>query len=119
MSNKIRFIDQEALIDAIEISKDDSFVTVYINSDQPGLSGSVQQEFIETFSDLLQNPSYHDPSVFHVGDHPRGSDWRTWENKYACHFHFMGDKAKIIEALLERADLSKKLREKLNESSEV
>lgn len=114
MTDKYRFIDKEALIDAIEVSKEDNFVTVYINSNEVGHEGSVQKQFLKEFEDLIDNPSYHDPNRFHVGDHPRGSDWRTWENKFACHFHIEGDKNIIIEELLNRADLSNKLKEQLS-----
>lgn len=111
--DKFRYIDKASLIDAIEVSKKDDFVTVYINSEEVGHEESVQKKFIREFEDILKDPNLHDPSRFHLGDHPRGSDWRTWENKYACHFHFVGDKNLIINELLARADLSKKLQEQL------
>ena len=114
--NKLRIIDPRALIDAIEISTEGNFVSVYINSTEPGLPGSVQRNFIKTFEDILDNPNYHNPELFHKGDHPRGSDWRTWEHKYACHFHIVGDVYKTLTILLERADFSSTLREKINET---
>lgn len=111
---RIKHIDKSSLIDAIEIGKD--FVTVYINSTEPGLPGSVQQNFVQEFKEFLENPSLHDPDRFHKGDHPRGSNWRTWENKFACHFHLLGKPNDILNALLSRADLSDRLRGELNEA---
>jgi len=109
----LRFTDRDALIDAIEVSLNDSFVTVYINSDEPGLPESVQGRFKESFKDILPNPGHHDPARFHGVDDPRGSKWRVWENKFGCHFHFEGDTNEIIQALLERADLSDKIRKEM------
>lgn len=116
MSRK-KYTDKNSLLDAVEVGKD--FVTVYINSTEPGKSGSVQQDFIAEFKEFLENPYLHDPDRFHTGDHPRGSNWRTWENKYACHFHLLGKPQLIIEELLKRAPLSDKLRGKLNEATKI
>ncbi len=109
-----RLVDSESLIDAIEVGPD--FVTVYINSTEPGQEGSVQRQFLDEFHDLIEDPSYHDPIRFHDPGDPRGSKWRTWEHKYACHFHICGDVKHILEQLINRADISPKLRKQLHET---
>jgi hypothetical protein len=114
---RVRFTDKSELIDAIEVG--DGFVTVYINSVEPGLPGSVQQRFITKFKEFLENPYLHDPERFHQGDHPRGSNWRTWEHKYACHFHLLGEPNIILSALLDGASLSDNLRGQLNAAKEI
>lgn len=106
-----RITDKNSLIDAIEIAND--FVTVYVNSNEPGLPGSSQKKFIEKFTDILPYPNHHDPARFHEPGDPRGSKWRTWENKYACHFHFQGEPKQIIKTILNRTNLSPKLKEEL------
>lgn len=107
-----RFTDQDALIDAIEVS--DDFVTVYINSHEQGLPGSVQKQFLEKFIDILPNPNYHDPERFHEPGDPRGDKWRVWKKKFGCHFHILGEPMEILKQLLTRADISPKLRGQLN-----
>ena len=109
-----RYTDPEALIDAVEVGPE--FVTVYINSSHPGKPGSVQSEFVEEFKDILPDPNFHSPSRFHESGDPRGSKWRTWEHKFACHFHFVGDSQEILKQLIDRASLSPLLMEKLNET---
>lgn len=99
--SKKRYIDENSIIDAFEIG--DDFVTVYINSCEPGVAGSLQRSYIDLFNDILKDPNYHDPERFHKGDHPRGSNWRTWENKFACHFHFLGEPDKLIKTILKRS----------------
>jgi hypothetical protein len=115
--NRKKYIDKEGLIDAIEVGPD--FVTVYINATEPGKPGSVQQDFIQEFKEFLEDPYLHDPERFHKGDHPRGSNWRTWEHKFACHFHLLGDPDIILNALIEKADLSDNLRGKLDEATTI
>lgn len=83
--SKITLTDKESLIDAIEIGED--FITVYCNSEEPGLPGSVQRRLFDELQGLTDIQSYHDPNKFHIGDDPRGSNWRTWEKKFSCHFH--------------------------------
>ena len=109
-----RFIDKESLIDAIEIGPD--FVTIYLNTTTPACPKSQQRKFIDLFSDILIDPFFHDAERFHDPGDPRGSKWRTWEHKYACHFHFQGDPKSLLKIILERAAVSSKLKEKLNET---
>ena len=85
--NKITFTDKEALIDAIEIGED--FVTVYCNSTEPGKEDSIQRKLFKELQSLTPIKGHHDPDRFHIGDDPRGSNWRTWSNKFACHFHII------------------------------
>ena len=77
--------DRSELIDAIEIGED--FITVYCNSTEPGLEDSVQRKLFKELQELTPIEGYHDPAKFHGVDDPRGSKWRTWERKFACHFH--------------------------------
>lgn len=110
MKQKIRLTEPNELIDAVEVGED--FVTVYLNTHKPGLPESIQDWFINRYRKYLANPSYHDPERFHKGDHPRGSNWRTWEHKYACHFHLLGDPNEILAVL----ECGPNLREKINET---
>jgi len=107
-----KFVDKDNIIDAVEVGMD--FVTVYINSKEPGKEGSIQRNFIEKYKDILPDPYYHDPERFHKGDHPRGDNWRTWQHKYACHFHFQGTPNNILVKIWD--DLGPKLQEKINET---
>lgn len=102
LNNRIldRVTDKDSLYDAIEIGVD--FVTVYINSNEPGLPGSVQRQFLDEFSDIIKDPNLHDPSRFHEDGDPRGDKWRVWKNKYGCHFHIPGQPTHILQILNKR-----------------
>ncbi len=92
MNDKTRFIcpDKTYCIDALEVSNDKAkrgFITLYWNADEPGLPVSRQLKKVIQLKHLIPEPSYHDPDTFHKGG---GLIWRkSWENKYACHFHFL------------------------------
>lgn len=97
--DKIRFTDKNALIDAIEIGED--FVSVYCNSTEPGKEDSVQRKLFNKLQELTPVEGYHDPDKFHIGDHPRGSNWRVWEHKFGCHFHIVYGREVTLKDLKE------------------